>query len=248
MLLWLRQVQGLDFVSMCYPSVPGGFMRTKILLWGCVGGLLLAVMGWVYNNRLVRLRWDAQYQSTRDAYNRSAEYRDAGTLLYEPRHFDYEKNFDTLSSLPRPYYGDIDYMTRTNMTESLRLCDDYVGMFRDYDRIISDASTRALALGAAQSREGIETTIQHCVADGTVDPTDPAQKMMVDSPQIDSTQTKNTRQAIKKTPGTKPDEKITEAKPDEENPETKPDDVSKLPLCKDVIKPGSASYPSCRFQ
>jgi len=47
-------------------------------------------------------KWNSAYQRARDAYKRASEYKNSGTLLYEPRFKDFEVALDDLNATEKP--------------------------------------------------------------------------------------------------------------------------------------------------
>lgn len=94
--------------------------------------IMLGVSVWLWHNRTTRIAWDTQYQSTFFSFRRMAEYKDAGTLLYEPRRLDFEQHLDALKLQPTPYYGSMDSRVRESMIADLRGCGDAVSFYREF--------------------------------------------------------------------------------------------------------------------
>jgi hypothetical protein len=97
-----------------------GAMKTA-LIWIVVIGIVAG--GFIYYRQE---RWDAAYKTARDAYSRAAEYKDAGTLLYEPRYKDVEMSMDKLKSVGAPT------STKSLIVLELNSCVQLLGFYRNY--------------------------------------------------------------------------------------------------------------------
>jgi hypothetical protein len=100
---------------------------------------VLGAGGWAYGNRQTRIRWDARFQDSFDAYGRAAEYVDSGVLLFEPRYLDLEKSSDALRATPQPHYGPADASRRENMLISLWACDLALDNYRQWFNLFQKA-------------------------------------------------------------------------------------------------------------
>jgi hypothetical protein len=102
------------------------------------------------------LQWKAAYGVTIDAYSRLYDYRDAGTLLYEPRLKDFETAMDALERLP------ILSDSAVNEKEELRICADNLRTYRSWGETNSE-SVR-LGIGAdLKSPARVEKEASSCI-------------------------------------------------------------------------------------
>jgi hypothetical protein len=96
-----------------------------------------------------RQQWQAAYGEALDAFKRAYDYRDAGTLLFEPRLKDFQVADDRLQRLSL-----IDYKTQSD-AEILHLCGQNLLSYRESERTASES----LDLGKA-GLENAESTLE----------------------------------------------------------------------------------------
>ncbi len=80
-------------------------------------------------------QWKVAYGSALDAFKRAYDYRDAGTLLYDPRLRDFETAKDALERLP--------VMTEDAVLskENLRICANELETYRRMAQVNSDSAS-----------------------------------------------------------------------------------------------------------
>lgn len=112
--------------------------------------------GWRYYQRQ---RWNAARLETLDALSRAYEYRDAGTLLFEPRWKDFEvadDNLQRLSLFSSESFDD---------AELVRLCGDQLRTYRSAEDTAEQAvSLRTDPKDSIDLMKSIDKQIQGCLA------------------------------------------------------------------------------------
>jgi hypothetical protein len=101
-----------------------------VKLWIPFAVIVLAIVGYGGYRLYQYQEWKAAYGKALDAYKRAYDYRDAGTLLYEPRRKDFDAAMDDLERQPIPgSYAGID-------RNLLRYCGDDLEIYRQDMRLL----------------------------------------------------------------------------------------------------------------
>ncbi len=102
--------------------------------------------------------WKVAYVKALDAYKRAYDYRDAGTLLYEPRRKDLDAAMDDLERQPLPvYYSD-------HKRAMLRICVGGVSLYRETANVNLELSRLGKIPDMANQRS-IEKDAGSCIVD-----------------------------------------------------------------------------------
>jgi len=134
----------------------------KWILASLVGIIILFSAAYIGYRIYQRQQWNESYAEALDAFKRAYDYRDAGTLLFEPRWKDFEVAEDHLQRMSQ-----IDYKTESEVS-ILRSCGDELQSYRGLGRTASDALANRyshLVESTAASQREIERNISHCLAD-----------------------------------------------------------------------------------
>lgn len=118
---------------------------------------------WLYQKHESKERWEAAYQSTRDAYKRAAEYKDSGILLFQPRFTDMEKSVDALTEMPN--------QPKDDRLSSIKVCEDYLLTYRAMlESALDSQSIETLELRQKLFNNWTaKKYVQHCIDGGRID-------------------------------------------------------------------------------